>query len=231
MVTFLTDAAGKLTGIAKGAKNSRRRFANCLDPLARVRMYYRVRSQPGLVFLERCDLRRPGTAYTEARRLAYGQYLAELVDVLTEEAHAVPEMFALLDEALSLLVDSPASGPLLRAFEMHLLVAAGYGPRFDVCSRCQASLRGVVAWLDAEHSHVLCPTCAPTSSPGQGLRLDGATAAVLEQLKRVPLGTAQHLTFDAPLLSEASIALSALLAPHLRRPLRSLSVLRQLSST
>lgn len=232
IVTFLTHGAGKLTGIAKGAKHSRRRFANCLDPLARVRMHYRVRPQPGLVFLERCDLRRPGTVYSEPRRLAYGSYLAELVDLLTEEAHAVPEMFTLLDEALALLVEGPASGPFLRAFEMQLLVAAGYGPRFDVCSRCHGSLLGAAkACLEADHSRVFCATCAPISgTPNSVLQLHGTTAVTLEDLKRVPLKVAQNLSFEGPTAAEASIALSALLAPHLRRPLRSLAVLRQLGS-
>ena len=43
IVSFLTRDFGKLTGIAMGAKKSRRRFANCLDPLTRVRVYFRTR--------------------------------------------------------------------------------------------------------------------------------------------------------------------------------------------
>ncbi len=36
LVTFLTPSRGLLTGMAKHAKKSRRRFAHCLEPLNRV---------------------------------------------------------------------------------------------------------------------------------------------------------------------------------------------------
>src|SRR5690349_4685991 len=84
IVTFLTLDGGKLTGIAKGAKNSRRRFANCLDPFTRVRVHYKVRPGPGLVFMESCDLLRPARELAEPVKFAYGSYLLELVDLLTE---------------------------------------------------------------------------------------------------------------------------------------------------
>src|SRR5215470_10290947 len=82
IVTFLTADAGKLTGIAKGAKNSRRRFANCLDPFTHVRVHYRVRLGAGLVFMESCDLLQSTGMPAEPSKLAYGSYLIELIDQL-----------------------------------------------------------------------------------------------------------------------------------------------------
>ncbi|GBD27219.1 DNA repair protein RecO [bacterium HR30] len=231
IVTFLTDVAGKLTGIAKGAKNSRRRFPNCLDPLARVCMHYRPRPGPGLVFLERSDLRRPATAYCDPHRLAYGQYLAELVDVLTEEAQGVPEFFHLLDEALDLLVAGPATAPFLRAFEMQLLQKAGYGPQLGECSRCRKPLvHATEAVLDFAQSSALCTSCAPHPSNRNLFPIRGATLKLLQDFKHLPLRHAQTQQFDATTLTETALALSGLLAPHLRRPLRSLAVLRQFPS-
>src|SRR5664279_1400929 len=98
IVTFLTDDAGKLTGMAKGAKNSRRRFANCLDPFTHVRVHFRTSTRPGssLVFMESCDLLHSTGSLAEPNKFAYGSYLIELVDQLTEEAHPVPEVYRLL---------------------------------------------------------------------------------------------------------------------------------------
>src|SRR6185295_17336061 len=103
IVTFLTNDAGKLTGIAKGAKNSRRRFANCLDPFTRVRVHYRARPGASLVFMESCDLLHATGSLAEPNKFAYGSYLIELVDQLTEEAHPVLEVYQLLHEALEQL--------------------------------------------------------------------------------------------------------------------------------
>ncbi|GIW45456.1 MAG: hypothetical protein KatS3mg077_2738 [Candidatus Binatia bacterium] len=232
IVTFLTDGAGKLTGIAKAAKHSRRRFANCLDPLARVRVHYRPRPGPGLVFMERCDLRRPATVYTDLHRLAYAQYLAELVDVITEEAHAVPELFSLLDEALALLVTGPASAPLLRAFELQLLRHAGYQPNLATCARCRADTTAdTPVVIDLERSSALCARCAGGVDQPTLFRAQGSTLAALERLCQLPLALAQTQRFDPSLHSEALLILSGLLAPHLRRPLRSLKVLQQLGQS
>ena len=96
IVTFLTADAGKLTGIAKGAKNSRRRFANCLDPFTRVRVHFRTRAGASLVFMESCDLLQPPGELTDPTKFAYASYLTELVDQLTAEAQPVAELYGLL---------------------------------------------------------------------------------------------------------------------------------------
>ena len=40
IVSFLTESHGKLTGIAKGAKRSRKRFANSLEPFSLVNLRF-----------------------------------------------------------------------------------------------------------------------------------------------------------------------------------------------
>src|SRR5438105_8896938 len=96
IVTLLTHGMGKLTGIAKGAKNSRRRFANCLEPFTRVCVHFRARPNASLVFLDSCDLLHPPGVLTEPAKFAYGSYLVELVDQLTAEAQPVRELYELL---------------------------------------------------------------------------------------------------------------------------------------
>ena len=43
IVTFITEKHGKLTGIAKGARNSRRRFGGTLEPFVHVRVVFQQR--------------------------------------------------------------------------------------------------------------------------------------------------------------------------------------------
>ena len=47
MVNFLTPGYGPLTGIAKHARKSRRRFAHCLEPLSRVVFFLSPAFRPG----------------------------------------------------------------------------------------------------------------------------------------------------------------------------------------
>ena len=131
IVTFLTESQGKLTGIAKGAKNSRRRFAATLEPFVHVRVVFRQKPTTDLAFLLRCELLEALRGFTrDLDRFAAGSYVLELTDrmVLGRETgrRRVPAGRA----TLGLLDDGArAMDPLLRAFELHLLAARDMDPR------------------------------------------------------------------------------------------------------
>jgi DNA repair protein RecO (recombination protein O) len=91
IVTLLTRDFGKLSGIAKGAKASRRRFERKLEPFTQAMLYFRRRPQGQLVFITRAERldHAPGE-FDELGRIALGSYMLELSDALTtEEAEAL----------------------------------------------------------------------------------------------------------------------------------------------
>jgi DNA repair protein RecO (recombination protein O) len=228
IVTFLTDDAGKLTGIAKGAKNSRRRFANCLDPFTWVRAHFRNRPGASMVFMESCDLLKPAGALSEPAKFAYGSYLVELVDQFTGEAHPVSDIYGLLREALDELRHAAATAVFLRTFELRLLHHAGYDPQLTTCARCRRPLGASErAFLDTEHGSVACPDCR---SRNQSLvSVSGETLATLEAIKSAPLANAGHHRFSAAMTAEAAQVMGYLMEQHLSRPLRSVKLIAALS--
>jgi DNA repair protein RecO (recombination protein O) len=224
IVTFLAAGAGKLTGIAKGAKNSRRRFANCLDVFTRVRVHYRTRAGATLAFMESCDLLEPAGILVEPNKFAYGNYLIELVDLLTEEAHPIPGVFQLLAAALIALRAGPATPALLRGFEMQLLCDAGYEPQMLACGRCQRPLSlDDAAVLDFHKYSVACNTCVTSATT-----ISGATLHTVEALKHRTLEDLRTTRFGPQTSAEAAQLISMLLAPHLHRPLKSLKLIATL---
>ncbi len=228
IVTFLTRDFGKLTGIAKGAKNSRRRFANCLDPLTRVRVYFRSKPGAGLVFMESCDLLLPATPFAEPQKFAYGSYLIELADQLTGEAHAVPEVYDLLDGALDALASGAATAAFLRAFELHLLHRAGYEPHLESCAGCHRPLAELArVFLDPVHGSVACESCR--SIEQTWVAVGGETVATLDRLKHIALPDAQSLRLPGPLGAEAAQFLGRVLSLHLARPLKSVGLIASLA--
>lgn len=230
IVTLLTRNAGKLTGIAKGAKNSRRRFANCLDPFTRVRLHYKVRTGASLVFMESCDLLQPAGGLIDPVKFAYGSYLLEVVDLLTEEAHPIEGMFGLLVDALSVLRDGPATAAFLRAFEMQILCDAGYEPQLLHCGRCHRSLCSEgAAVLDANYHAVVCASCARLrAAPMEEIPL--GDLRLLDGFKRAVLAEVRHLRLTQQSTAAVARLMSLLLAPHLRRPLKSLKLIAALSA-
>jgi len=227
IATLITAEFGKLTGIAKGAKNSRRRFANSLEPLARVRVHFRQRPGAGLAFLESCELLAPTDAFSEPIRFAYGSYLAELTDRLTIEDDPAHDLYALLAEALAELERGPATTAFLRAFELQLLIRAGFEPQLDACARCQRTWAdGATAWLSTHHGTVACATCRRAEDAT--VEVAGALLARLDALKAQPLAAARAMSL-ADLASDAAQLTGRLLALHLARPLQSVKLIEQLA--
>ena len=229
IVTFLTDDAGKLTGIAKGAKNSRRRFANCLDPFTRVRVHFRTREGASMVFLESCDLLRPAGPLTDPTKFAYGSYLVELVDQLTSEAHPVRELYNLLAEGLDELQHGKATAAFLRIFELRLLHHAGYGPQLQRCMRCDRPvLAAERAFFDPADGSIVCAACR---LPGQSaIPVTGKTLVALAAATSAALADAHAHPFTAATAAEAAQLMGRLLALYLPRPLRSVKLIAALSS-
>jgi DNA repair protein RecO (recombination protein O) len=228
IVTFLTEDLGKLTGIAKGAKNSRRRFANCLDPFTRVRVHFRSRPGAGLVFMESCDLLQPPSELSEPRKFAYASYLVELVDQLTADGQPVRELHDLLCEGLGMVREGPATAALLRAFELRVLECAGYGPQLEHCSRCRRSvLAGSQAYLDPMQGSVWCAACRTVDQAA--VPVSAATLAALAATRGVSLADLRHRRLAPEAASEAAQVMGRLLALHLPRPMRSVKLIAALS--
>jgi DNA repair protein RecO (recombination protein O) len=229
IATLLTEDFGKLTGIAKGAKNSRRRFANSLEPLARVRLHFRQKSTATLAFLESCELLTSTSGLSDPSRFAYASYVAELADQLTLEDDPVRPLYALLDEALRELERGPATTAFLRGFELQILTCAGFEPQLDRCTRCERPwTAGEPVYLSVSRGTFACGRCRSE----QDATVDIAAALLprLAELKTLPLAACRTRPLGA-LSQEAGQLTGRLLALHLARPLRSVKLIEQMLGT
>ena len=228
IVTFLAEDHGKLTGIAKGARNSKRRFANCLNPFTLVRVHFRQRRSATLVFMDSCDLLRLPDTLAEPLKFAYGSYLVELVDLLTVEAEPVPKTFHLLADALDALRSGPATPAFLRSFELHLLADAGFAPRLDGCDSCQEELAaGTPCGFDATTGALLCSTCKTRRE--NLVDVSEAVRAALVRLIDLDPAAARSLRLQEGVRGETADLLGRWLSLHLPRPLKSLGLIESLT--
>src|SRR4029077_6111032 len=56
LVTLFTRAEGKVRGVARSAKKSKRRFGGALEPLTYVRAFYDVKERQDLARLDACEV-------------------------------------------------------------------------------------------------------------------------------------------------------------------------------
>jgi DNA repair protein RecO (recombination protein O) len=206
IVTLLTEQHGKVTGIAKGAKNSRRRFAGTLEPFVRIRAVFRQRPASDLVFLLRCEFDGAWRAFgRELDRFAAGSHVLELADRMVLGRESGRELYRLVEETLTLLDGGLACDPVLRAFELHLLAATGYAPMLDHCRGCgQALDGGEPAYLVAERGGLLCRACVRADEAVRPVT--GATVRELGRLAGGPLAAAATGTDPVNLAEAAAVA-------------------------
>jgi DNA repair protein RecO (recombination protein O) len=242
IVTFLTRDAGKLTGIAKGAKRSQRRFAGALGLFSHVNLDYRHRPGAELAFLERAVLLRPWRSMLDSlERFAAASHVVEVADKMTAEHEVGDDLYAVVLAALA-RIDAQEPGPAtLRLFELATLGACGYRTELAACVLCRRPLADgrVAARLAPAAGGAACDTCA--ASDDAATAVSPAALLCLTQMQHA-LGAGRNgarVDRDAFLDAEAAIAaslthavsrelgwaLSALLAPHLRSRLRSTAIL------
>lgn len=192
IVTLLTEHAGKLGGIAKGAKASRRRFEHRLEPFSHVMLYFRRRPHGQLVFITRAEaagLRRYRIE-DDLGRFALGTYMLELADALASEEAEAAGAYHLLDDTLEALSSAPANAALRQAYELKMLGWAGFGADFARCRNCAAPRADSAAiYFIVGRGGIICARCRD-SAPEGGIRLAAASAAALNDLARLPMAAA-----------------------------------------
>jgi DNA repair protein RecO (recombination protein O) len=96
LVTLFTRAEGKVRGVARSAKKSKRRFGGALEPMTHVRAFYDVRERQELARLDACEvIESPmATEVSYARAVALA-HVAELLDELLPDREANDAIFRL----------------------------------------------------------------------------------------------------------------------------------------
>ena len=125
IVVFLTRDRGKKRGVAKNARQSRRRFGGALEPLTCGRVGYFERERRDLVSLNYVELTRSPFAAIDGEALGYVGYFAELIDEWAQEADPNETLFRLGASMVEAMAADVPIEPLARYFEYWLLRLQG----------------------------------------------------------------------------------------------------------
>src|SRR4249920_1143281 len=142
IVVFLTRDRGKKRGVAKNARQSRRRFGGALEPMTRGRVGYFERERRDLVRVDFVEALRSPLSAADGDALGYVGYFAELIDEWAQEADPSETMFRLGASMVDAIIAGVPIEPLARYFEYWLLRLQGvYGTGARLSSGAQSFLR------------------------------------------------------------------------------------------
>ncbi len=227
IVTLYTLDFGKIKGMAKGAKRSRKRFGNALEIGCHVSATFFEKETSNLVRLSHCDVIRPFASVREdLHRLAWASYFIELVNELTAEKIKNEALFRLLLEFLELADQGLLKEEIQRVFEIRILANLGYQPQFERCLRCKTDLSSEQVFFAPAEGGILCPSCA-ANLPGL-LPASLGTLKTLLLAQTIPLEKVGRIFFSAQALRESEGILSRFLQEYLGKELKSKNFLKLL---
>src|SRR5262245_32566165 len=125
IVVFLTRDRGKKRGVARNARQSRRRFGAALEPLTHGRVGYTERERRDLVHLQYVELIRSPIVAADCEALGYVEYFAELIDEWAQEGDPSETLFRLGASMVDAIAAGVPVDPLARYFEYWLLRLQG----------------------------------------------------------------------------------------------------------
>src|SRR5580704_11608037 len=156
LVTLFTRSEGKVDGVARAAKKSRRRFGGALEPLTYVRAHYEDRERRELSRLDSCEvLESPLASEVSYPRAVALAHVAELLDELLPDREPNDAVFRL---ALAVLVGLRGSNVWLPVtyIELWMTRLMGYLPELSECMVCGRTLNGSRAFFHALADGLVC---------------------------------------------------------------------------
>ena len=183
LVTLFTRLEGKVKGVARSAKKSRRRFGGALEPLTYVRAYYEDRERQELARLDSCEVLESPLAreVSYPRAVALG-HIAELLDELLPDREANDAIFRLSLSVLSVLRDSGIWLPVTY-FELWMTRLVGFLPELSECIVCGRSLNGSRAFFHVLADGLMCADDKRLASS----ELSAESRAIAAQMFRAPV--------------------------------------------
>src|SRR6266566_5651515 len=149
LVSLFTRAEGKVRGVARSAKKSKRRFGGALEPLTYVRAFYDVRERQELARLDSCEvLESPMSSEVSYPRAVALGHIAELLDELLPDHEANDAIFRLTLSVLHVLTGPEVWMPVTY-FELWLTRLVGFLPELTECAVCGRNLNGSRAYFPA----------------------------------------------------------------------------------
>jgi DNA repair protein RecO (recombination protein O) len=200
---------GKLAGIAKGAKKSKKRFTNKLELFSRLDILYNDRPRGGLVQITEAELL---NSYITLRE-NYDRYvgaalICELMNFWSKENDADEKIYDLLIWALSELNSSNSMKTILIFFQVKLYTLLGYKLHLSSCILCGDVGNSSYGFLPSRNG-LICSNCRPTAMPGDMIPLSMGTIKLLQSAQELPLEKLIRLRFSVASEKEALLLFRA----------------------
>jgi DNA repair protein RecO (recombination protein O) len=168
IVTLYSREVGKVRAVARGVRRGTSRSAGHLEPFTLSDVMFAVGRE--LDVISQVDTLESFRGIREDLVLTtHAYYLAEVVDLLTEDRQENQAVFDTLVDGLRDLSRVSDARLVLIIFHLRLLDALGYRPELRECVGCRAGIQPDRNHFSPLAGGVLCPACGPADSSARAI--------------------------------------------------------------
>ncbi|AJY76330.1 DNA repair protein RecO [Paenibacillus beijingensis] len=223
ILTLLTDKAGKVGIIARGAKKARSRHSSIAQPFTYGEFVF-FRSS-GLGTLNAGEIIESFHRLREDLDLAaYASYAAELCDRALQDDEAGEFIFQQLKACFMGLAEGKDPEVTVNLFEMKILETAGYAPELDVCVSC-GNEEGPVR-ISVQAGGTLCRRC--WSRDASALPVSDGALKLLRLFRRLDMRRLGSIQVSVETKKQLKAVLRSFFDTHMDLRLKSRAFLDQL---
>ncbi|MGH9687008.1 MAG: DNA repair protein RecO [Candidatus Acidiferrales bacterium] len=161
LVSFLSRAAGRVRGVAAGARKPKSRFGSTLERLTYVRIWYFEKETRELVRIRQCEMIESFLdAFRDYTSSVALSILSEVTETVLPDHEASDANFRLLLLTAQAIKRTGKSEMPLAYFAIWTVKLGGWLPSLDRCGFCGTALAGAVpAYLASGGSALACAKC------------------------------------------------------------------------
>jgi DNA repair protein RecO (recombination protein O) len=165
ILSIFTRDYGKITGFARNAKKSSRRFGGRLEPFIHLRISFRNRSGR-MNLVEDCETISVFSCFMQNVHLfALGSFIMENIEILVPEEEPNEKAFSLLVDTFSSLDTGSSALPELLRFQLAILKLSGLMPNFHSCAECGRAI-GERSSFSIKKGGFICSSCNSSKTSG-----------------------------------------------------------------
>lgn len=227
IVTFYSREFGKIKGIAKGAKRSKKRFANVFEPFSQAHIIFSQKNRDTLAFIEACDIiNHYSLIRQDLEKTLTASYFIDLADHFSPEGKANENLFGLLVNFMDWISRENVSDAAVRFFEMRLLKIAGFEPALTACVRCKKPVtNGGTYYFFPKEGGITCAACSRPERYDQSI--SAGTVRTLLLGKDMDMEKMKMVSMPESLAAESRNILCGFISFVLGKEVKSLKVMEQ----
>jgi DNA repair protein RecO (recombination protein O) len=230
IVEFFSSQWGRLTGIAKGAKKSKKRFIHCFEPLNRVRLNLFEKQNVSLVRIDQGELIEPFQGiHKDFRKWGQAAYFCEMTKELFAIGDPNPSVLELFRESLRVLEQEKEDQDIFYIFQIRLLQLAGYALYLNSCLNCGKKIEEIYSpFFSLTRGGVFCPNCLKGEN---GIQLSLGAVQSIRQSMAMQLPNVFRIRFTRAIRGEIEDLLESFNCRIMGKELGSARYLKQIQES